>query len=600
MFQLRGPSSRIANEIETSRQSTIWAVVRHSKRLKFTTLIEKKAAAIMYHPYINPILKSKIYKILNDVRALYNNDEELNLPTVKESILKLTQTVQLGINDTISLPIRPSLFAYRPLSMMAKQQQPLNTDTDRGLFVYDAVPISRVTMSEFERLCFDNRVLFQYYRDTNFSSYVYQNILHSLNAQSVDHLMGNLKWQASFAFLIDATNFSDFVTKTAFYNDTILYNGLVYDTSFVPNYDVNALEPIDPLPDIECLLTQKSLDCIEYHENLNPRIVTRVPDEYVTIFLTFPFKASHYIDPQGKITYIDMNDVNKYSVRYRIEYICSVSDIEGAINDASRIVLLEDVIAYALNAANINAQGAALLIIRQMVGVTLKLGGFKIVLPTINQVLDWSSLRCSPNNILLPLINTARRRATTTPTNIPVYASLVKDIASSCVTALGATFLCSSYHIPESDLRGVFELLETDAEVYVFLTLLMQQYNTNAYKKYRDRLSPVFGTSPIPFIIEYYYDIQPDNKMIGSKYPQHVSPFLNTTTQERLNSYTQRLVQPTDNNATTSCPPYQCTEMYRFTDPQLDDLVTNGDTVLDDFQYASFVSLFLHDVVATQ
>lgn len=547
MFSTR---TNFATNDEINRQQRIQDVILFGKRP--TTLLEKKAAAISGHPTINPIIQAKIAKTLPTILKLVLHDKN-NLNVIKQQIKNYLRTVKLRKGDVIRL--------NRNLPILTLQPEIIPEYN----VLLDVVPSVSVNILEFEYLCFNNRTLYRYLTDTSFAAYLFQNILYSLNVQTVKQLEGNNAWQARLALLLDRTDFNDYVAKTVFYTDEIQYMGVVYDCKFVPKYDVNNLITQESINEH---ITDYSL--INYYYSLDVRRVKQVPLKNIGIFLTFPFKDGHYIQPSGKIVYLNKFTDIKKSVRLTISELCNMSDIEFAIESAARTLTLDDVTYHAIYAKTLLEQAIALMIIRRLIGDILTLDTYRIQIPTELNILSWTKLACSNSKIILPPNYKSK--------DTPMYVGLIQDIAQSCNSKLGAAMLCSSFYIPEINISNVYDTLTTDAEKYILFTIILQDYTISMYYVARQRLNPIFGRSAIDL----------------SKYPKFTRQYNDTTVSDRLDSLTEPLLAPTDINSGVSiCPPYKCMEMYEFTNPQLNDLVKFGDTEMDEHQIANFIALLV-------
>lgn len=555
MFNLR---TNFATNDELQRQSEIQNVILMGNRP--TTYCEKKAAAIYGSPYVNSILNAKVKKSLDHILTLvdYDTIEMCAEAKFKTQILEYLKTVSLDIGDYIQLPSKLPILSLQP-QIIPEYKTQLSTIT-RNVS-------SLVNIVEFEQFVFGNRTKYRYLVGTSFASYVYQNILYSLNARTADELLNNNSWQAKLALLISRTGFNDYVAFAAFYDDHVQYNGVTYETDFVPKYDVKNLMHHEVIP---VAATDRAL--VKYYNTLNVRKIRKIPQDKMSIFLTFPFKDGHVIRPDGSLVPISMYCDLKKSVRIAISELCNVSDIEFAIESASRSLLLDDVVYYALYAKNLNELAIALLIIRRMVGDSLTVEGMHIRVPSEMNILSWVRLNCNMSVVTLP--NTYKSK------DSPHYIALIQDIAQSCYSRLGATLICSSYHLPEIHMSEVYDALQSDAEKFVFYTLILQEYNYSMYYVARKNLSPKFGQSTVDM----------------TKYPRFTSNsrFDNTTLSDRLDALTEPLVKPNDVNSNiTICPPYKCIELYEFADMQLNELAASGTTDLNDIQMARYITLLI-------
>lgn len=589
MFNLR---EKFASADEVARQELMWSVIRGDPVLDAD--IKKKTAAIYGHRQINPVYRAKIWKSLDAVLQLLTaaneDDDVLNehviRHVVKNQIKSIIEGTSVDINDVIQLPVRPPILAYLP-------EPPCTYD-----FKLPLRPTTGVSLFAFEQLAFDNRVIYQYYEGVTFSTYFYHNAMYTLGLSDADQLEGDERWQARLALLIKRSDFTDIVSMAAFYEDTVQYRGVDYDTSFVPNYDVYSLTPASrigcdmaeskppppPCTDSKCVNTvSPAVAAVEkvltYRAVLDVRRVDKVPPEYMSVFLTFPFKDGHYIRPDGTILYLDVGLPRRASVTLTVQRICDMSTLEQDVADAARTLRLQDVLAYALHAERLESQGVALLILRQMIGNIIKVNDIKIRLPYANEVLGWVARHCADKSvvgIIMPKGGGGRQDNSA--------VALIRDIAASVRSKLAATFVCSSFHLMESDYRHVYDKLTTDAELYVFFTLIVQQYNVNAYRLYRDVLKPKFGGDKDVYSDPMAY--------LADKYRIYTRPYTDATVQNRLDAFTEQLVTPTDISAVKPiCNPDRCMEMYEFVDTQLATLAATGTVELTPFQIASYITL---------
>lgn len=612
MFDVR---QEFASAEEVARQDLMWSVIRGESVLdgEPTTgaegsTIMKKTAAIYGHRQINPVHQVKIYKSLDSVLQLLADEDATDVDdifnkhtirhVVKNKIKSVLDNTSVDVNDVLQLPVRPPVLAYSPEPPFTYDfKLPLRATTGVSLFA-------------FELMAFNNRVIYQYYEGVTFSSYFYHNTMYMLGVSDADRLETDDRWQARLALIVKRTDFTDTVTMAAFYEDTVRYRGVGYDTSFVPDYDVYSMtqasrigcdmaksKPPPPPPqctDSECINYKKRSDdttiddsvaLLIYRAVLDVRRTDKVPHEYMSIFLTFPFKDGHYIRPDGTVIYLDVGLPRRSSVTLTIHRICDMSTLEQDVADAARTLRLQDVLAYALHAERLESQGVALLIMRQMIGNVIDVNGIKIRLPYANEVLDWFARPCVDKSndcarVIMP-------KGGKDENSVAIAVALVQDIAGSVRSKLAAAFVCSSFHLKESDYRDVYDRLATDAELYVFFTLVIQQYNLNAYRHHRDRLKPKFDTKDS-------FQYSDPMAFLANKYRMYARPYADSSVQSRLDAFTVPLVTPTDVSAAIVkpiCNPDRCMELYEFSDPQLKTLAATGNVDLTHFQIASYITL---------
>lgn len=624
MLRLRQTS---ATPDESLRQELMWSVICDS--FKFDTpnslspkesILVKMTQAVYGHRKINPLTHLKIYKSLDEVLQLlpknteYSTEELLNehakRQVIKDKIAHILKSTDVEVNDIIHLPVRTPVLAYCPESP----------------FRYDfKLPIRAstcVSLLDFELLAFDNNVLYQYYESVTFSNYFYHNATFMLGISDTAQLEDDNRWQSKLVLLIKMTDFVDVVTTAAFYEDRVQYKGVTYDSSFVPKYDVHSLIPssrmscdtsmsrTQPLPldrctEFECLSHQKNcehfgLDDIEtvdniltYRSTLDVRRTDRVPAKYMSLFRTFPFKDGHYVRPDGTLLFVNVDYVQRKSTALTIEGIHVMDNLEAHLVDASRSLHLQDVLVYALYAEQLKHQGVALLVLRQMIGDCIKLEDVKIRLPYVNEVLEWVPQHSTSDrpglNILLPKRGDESRQNIL---SVDVSVALIRDIATLVQSKLSATFVCSLFHLMECDYSDVYERLNTDTELYVFLTFIIQQYNTTSYRSRRESLNPKFGSVCSDTKNCELQCVDPV-KFLVSKYRVFSRQYTESTIQQKIESFTIPLITPTDVSETTRplYNPNTFTDLYEFANKQLNELAKTGSVNMTTTQIAAYITL---------
>lgn len=551
------PRDEIVDSDELERQKSIRAILFGRPP---TTFLEKKAAAIVRHQRIDFLFAALILKNLDAVVELYGGEEvRLYEQPVKQAIRRYVDAgikdgPSLEVGDVLLLPRKPPLLTLRPEPL-----RPLG-------HTVETEELREGNLADFERLAFGGRVAFQLYPGTSFAAYLYQNLLHALgDIGDPESVRDNADWRARLLLLLHDTGHNEYVAVNAFYANRLSLNGRVYDTSFVPKYDVRSLRPI-----VE-LRTQSADEqaMINYYYTVELEGLTVVPDRFIGIFLTFPFKRGYYVQPSGRVVYPNIAPFKLKSTQLTIDRVCDTADIEEALDETARTVELDEVIGYTLYADTLLKQGVALLVLRRMTGNSALIGGYNVILPTESDVLSWTRVSCRRHRVVLP----PYYRSRTSDRSL----ALVQDIAGLCVSEMGATIVCSAYRIPEIDMRYVHANLRNDAERYVFYTILLQEYASPAIREARKALRPHFGRN-VNATLEYY--------------TKSARRYTDSTVSDRLATLTEPIVRPTDMRADLNeCPPYNCPELYRFADPQLAELARRGDVELTREQLASFIAL---------
>lgn len=579
------PRTTIVENVEVERQKEIQSILLQNN--KPLTPLQKKAASLVNHHSINPIVRSKILKRFNELLEtfFYSNDVNENdddiftiidkrIQFVKIPVRKFIKSILFEIGDELFIPSKPKTIQItKPLEMKSYMNVILKTE-----------PTSMTSLIEFESMMFNNRIRYRYLENTKFSEYLFYNLLYTLDVNDIEELEGNQSWQARLALLLNACDLNERVTERIFYDDKIEYLGNYYDVSYVPKYDVKNLTPQKSLNNINTIKEDTYTGkLINYYNNLDVRKTDKVPSEFISIFLVFPFKDGHYIQPNGDIVFI-----NKFkSVRKSAKFIirnstCNVNDFETIIDDASRSVTLDEAICYALYAGSLNELALSLMVLRRLIGSILDLNGHKIYLPDELALMYWIKFTCSPNQLLLPKYYKS--------TDTEKYLHLIRNITQSCCTKLGCAVICSSYYLPEMNYNELYAMLKTDGEKYTFFTLIIQMYPMKIYIRARDNLqTPEFGASntfthnPKLFSSKQFYDITLTDHL----------------TLDGDDGDNVELIRPTDINDSIpynlqKCPPYKCSEYYEFTNEQLLELAKTGNyTKPNDTQVANYITLLV-------
>lgn len=538
------PRTAFPTNEELARQAEVLDVILYGK--KPTTFIGKKAAAICGHKDIDIVCQAKILQSLDYILKFISDDDDLTLKKNKARIRNYLKSVNIEIGSKFIIPKKPIVWAANV------EKVPKNN------IVLDTTLASSVTIGDFEALCFKNRIKFRYLAGSKFSAYMYHNILHYLNVEYSDELIGNEAWQAKLALFISRTEYSDVALKQAFYDDSVVYRGIAYDTSFVPTYDVNELQPQKPLS------AYSDNSMIDFYYSLNERHRAVVPKNMIGIFLTFPFKNGHHIRPNGEIVHLNLKNYNRLqSSRILISNLCNMYDIESAIDGASRAIPLNDAIYHAVYSKSLNEQAVALMIIRHIVGDVLTVGSERINVPSELNVLSWTKNACLDMALALPTIIHDK--------NHRFYLELVQDIAKSCGDKLSAAIVCSRFFIPEMHISQVYSLLKSDAEKYILLTLILQEYRIDSYFTALKRLNPIFGNSSVD-LSKYVSG--------GRQYSDYW-----------LDGGVFRGEADTNDGV---CSEQSCADLYEFSNSDLRELVAKGDILIDDrSQLSSFIALML-------
>lgn len=556
----------LPSDAQISRQNNIAQVVLYG--VQPTTYLQIKAASIVGSAHIDVIKHALVLDNLNQILdeiliGDYNNIREIE---AKKRVRQLLQCANITEVSTFILPQKLPILAETPATIPYYPHES------------ELIDLSYANLGEFEHMCFNSNTLYQYYNVDEFASYIYHNILHSLNAtKGVSQLETLDVWQAKLALLIYHTEFNNCVARKAFYDNYVKFKGMVYDTSFVPKYDVNHLAPQYKLTDKGKRLNNDA-EYIQYYQQLDPQRVRQVPMSRIGIFLVFPFKNGHYVAPDGRIHYVGdsvSSQGSRKSVQLLMQNMCTLNDLEASIESAARMMSVSDATYQALYAANLQVLAVALMVLRRQLGNAITLKDFTIALPTELNILSWLRLTCDQTRILLP----PRYKCYS---HDIVCVDLIRDIAQSCYNELGACLMAASFVMPEILYNSVHAELRTSAELYVFYTLILQSYPHAMYLIARNSLKNItFGSN---------------TTVNFSKYRKEVRRYYDNTIGERLDNMTEALVLPSAINSNdqneNKCKYSSCPALYEFANDQLRTLVDTKQLVnLNNIQLANLIVL---------
>jgi hypothetical protein len=145
---------------------------------------------------------------------------------------------------------------------------------------------------------------------------------------------------------------------------------------------------------------------------------------------------------------------------------------------------------------------------------------------------------------------------------------------------MNACIISSMYTIPELYLMPIYKLLVSDAEKYVFLSIISQKYPNHMYVSNRDKLlTPVFGKERIDVLAKF----------------ESNTPFtpeiIDVCTTTDANNCRLNYVKPIDSNIISEIS--EPKDNYEFISPQLSELVLTGDTAINDKQLSSVITLII-------
>ncbi|KAE9522033.1 hypothetical protein AGLY_017553 [Aphis glycines] len=351
---------------------------------------------------------------------------------------------------------------------------------------------------------------------------------------------------------------------------------------------------------------------LEYRNGLNVRTTDRVPLECLRLFLTFPFKDGHVVDQRsGKIHFMDNVVVRRRRPRGSVNHALpehlrsastavAVENFNEIIYEFSVTFTFDELLSCIAYTDDLDVQGMGLIVMRAMVGDTVAVStNLSVRLPYANEVQRWlknshrtrTYSRTTPRDddsptddgtgvvqrsVRLLFPHRPKPHATDVTRSLAAdYVRLVRDITRAARSRFDCAILCSGYTILETLYAAVYAELKTDAEVYVFLTIVVQDCCglRVAYREYRSTLHPSWPISNKLSADELY-----------KKHPHNVRQMVaaddnNNLTRPPLN--TGGLVRPVDTlsvfgDGNTAVPTRETLNNYEYCDPSLRSLVETG------------------------
>lgn len=591
---------------EITRQVQMTEVLLHGERP--TTFLAWKTATVADQVAVDALLLAKVQRAVSqllDEGVVDRFGVSLLDKQVRNRIRSFLQSVsvRLAAGDTVKFSLRAPLPVQYPSSVPPSVYRVLPQELP-------LVEQDPVRIDEFERICFGNRVRVPYRGADQFARYVFDNLLHASGVLELAQLSGIDTWQARLAALLERTNFCPRVALDAFYHQSVLHQGVLYDCSFVPKYDVRRLKSAH-VP----MATPSDAGLIESWATMDVRKSATIPEILMPIFRVFPFKDGHVVRPDGSIAAVTLvNCPRQLSSRLKITAASESPDgIEAKADDLARTVPYTELQHFVLyQAKTLREQAVGMMALRSIFGASMRLDSHRIPLPSHNVIMAWMTLPSNP-----PKGSTSRAggvdfRSLLPPGNVAVplvadivqkAAQLVRDLASVAANARGAVIVASPYRIPECALTGTRLAIETQpdvdqatrhAQMYVLLGMVLQDYHNPTISVARERFgrSARFGRTAA-------------DQIDWSRYES-------LRALDRLDHATERYYDPQDQpnpvvmptNVTCSealmglCPPESNPAAYRFRNPQLADLARLGalDVPLDErVQLAKMIAIALEN-----
>lgn len=537
---------------------------------------EKLVVAVLNTPYVNSTRSHKLEKCgeaIMDILETNDLTDDAAIFAKRRSIIQLVNDTKFKIGDVFQLACKYKIQTLYP------------EPTKPNFIKWSLVPKIRVTLTEFERLMFDNRTIIRYYENIKFIDYIVENLKYYLGIDSVEQSADNLLWQARLLQLIDQTNYNEFTLIKAFYENRVVYENVIYDASFVPKYPVTELKH-QALP----LVDNHNYDDINYWNSIDLSTINKVPIRHLAIFMVFPFKNGFYVQPNGNIIKIPLRPKRRTSLINTIDSICAMDDLEVVLDQTSRLYTVDDVLNWTIYEKTLKNVGIGILILRRYYGNILALNPYKIALPNEYNVLSWLALQCRKADtnpgVLLPLSDKAaslqqQPQLGAMTRSAEITLNLIRDIVATAQTPFGAAQLCSNYCILEIDMYPIYRQLKTPTEKYIFLMLVFQYYPYYTYYKALKSIKEtlIFGTDTTVDVLRLY--------------PQSVRHYSNLSIADKLSKSTLPIVCPQDMNASVNeCNPSVCPDLYEFTDLQLNELAKFGTTTFKTpKQFANYIDV---------
>lgn len=541
---------------ERSRQHKIQRVLFGSVP---TSRVEKLAAAVLNNAYVNTVRAFKIERKNEEIQVILNTidlTDDIRIFECRRQILKAIEPVKFQSGDTFQLAYKNKIPTLYP-----ELSKPTITR-------WNLLPSTRVALVDFERLVFDNKILVRYYENVRFLDYIVANLKYYLDVNSVSETVGNILSQAKLLQFIVETEYNEYTLVRAFYDNTVTYEGVVYDTSFVPKYPV-----LDLKHQLSPIISVDNSDEISYWNSVDLSTIDTIPMQYLAIFMVFPFKNGFYVQPTGKITKIPVKPKKRTSLVNVLDSVCSSDDLEAVLDQTSKLYNADEVLHWTLYEQSLRNVGLGILLLRRYYGDILTISPFKIALPNEYTVLSWLSLQCGTDDtypgVLLPLNDVAADKNNDNNAELSrtaiVTVALIRDIIATAQNAFGVSMLISNYCILESDMYPVYQQLVTSTEKYVFLSMVYQYYPYYNYQRALQILSKnlTFGRDT--------------TINITTLYKSNARRYVNAPLSVKLAQMTVPIVRPQDvNSEIATCSPIACPDLYEFTDAQLNDLAKLG------------------------
>lgn len=540
MFKLREEINK-TQLLEILRQKQIYHFLNSNLQAKHS--FEKLTASILNLPIYDVSFVSNIYHNfpLNEIQN-FNEEEiltkyESKLREISKMPVNLKQTtifpLQFMINDNFKL--KENILTINKTSVMS-------------------------SLYEFEKMIFNNEILYEFITLKTFSYYLYKNLTNFIKNHPT-----NSEFQQKMLEVLTEIGNDNELSMEMFGSNTIKFYGKPIDVSFIPNYPIKKL--YNPILSVNLIEQTDKIKILKYIEEINLDTIDLIPSEFINFFKIFPFKKGIYIKPNGTKLYLYTPFPKNQTVENTLIAICNTNELNTAIYSLSSNESVNDLITYAVHTDNFTHQGIVLLALRKILGNYLFLENQQIFLPFMKDVLSWIKLKCEQTDqIFLPKKNIEQ--------NVDLYVSLIQKISRQAMSKIDVSFLISKYFIPEIYLRTVFEKLTNDLEKYIFCSFILQNYNKYSIQKFQNQLSVKFPQTSNQFQEDEF-------KSMESKLT-----VLKTNSQKFID-----LVNVNDLNKKISF--IESFRLYEFSNVQLNQLCKFNTTQLTNWQKAIFLSLLV-------
>lgn len=544
VFDVRDNYLNDSNQI--ARQISIYKCLV-KKPETYNNVFVKKVMAILQPLNINYIT---VAKILNNFDLFSKINENLTIEE-KQQYNNILKNIDIKTLKEFFIP-------HRSLSI-AKKSKDLTIIQSKS---YDLSDVPKTNLFQFEKLVFDNKVIYPLSLADNFSDYIYSNLLHSLESTQKKEK----SWQTKFLEMIQKWGKCKLILiKDAFEKDSITFNGNKYDVSFVPKFNLNLLIPYEKVfIESDDEIAQNK----EYRNNLDVKHTKIINRKYLDIFVIFPFKDQHFVSNDGKIYFIEKVITQNDDLISKINQICVCIEFEQLLRESIHSISFDELISFVLTENSLKLQGIGLLLLREMCGDNLMLNDHIIKLPYLFDILKYTSFPCSKTQILLY----KNPNEHLSDSLFESCIKLIKDITYSSSTAFDVSLLSSDFFIPASYIEKIFCFLKNNEEKYVFLTLVLQRYNNFNFSQYRNNLQ-----------VNFHHAIQEFVKVEHTPMIQNINNIV----------YENRVLNLLPASLCYDWFPDSSVSFYQFNNEQLNDLVEKNETIFTKPQMAIFFTLLL-------